>query len=525
MKATASQALGAVPRFLRSVLPLIGAVSLPMYFVYSDFISAKLADLLRLEPEPSLAGGRPLASFPDPLGDAQGSGSLEPPLGLGAAPGELDLVGYSVREPISRPVWSGSHPFWQLELRFAQAVPLGFADAGFRAPATHVYIDIDGAESGSVDSAFGEGELVAFDPGHPWDYVVSANGHAPEAEIRSADGAYRAGVEQLWDSESSTLILRVRLDRAPPLLASILSGRSTAHYVLVGAYDSARDGGFAPVREYAGLHSGGGALGELVPWVYDLLPPRGTSQKLSLDSFDVAGGTLARLSPVIVGQAGQAVQGSAGESYEAARSRLLAEIEAAEEERRREKAERTAKLERQTLGQDIAALAELFDLGLEDRTMAAAEAALKESPDDALALAYRGAIVALRADRATGLAQKMKLVEKAYEDLDRAVAAVAGGTSGLAASDAVGVVLCRASVSSAVPDSVFGRALEGARDFDLAFELASGDAALEERCLAGAARAFELAGRPQDAQTRWATLSERGAMLPETELALLEMGF
>jgi len=232
----------------RTALLLCAAIGVPLFFVNSTWIAARLERLLRLEVEPSFIGGRVLAEFPDPMGDDDGPGGYAYPLGQGRERGELDLVDYIVRRPVSRPIWGDSGAFWQLDAYFAKAVATGLPGGGFRAPVLHVYVQVQAAKpgaAGSTETAFGEGELLRFDPAHPWDYVISADGWSAQAEIRSADGAYRAPVLAIWDIGQRRLSLRIGLEKAPPLLTSVMKGGSTWHYVLVGAYDAARDGHFA----------------------------------------------------------------------------------------------------------------------------------------------------------------------------------------------------------------------------------------------------------------------------------------
>jgi hypothetical protein len=147
--------------------------------------------------------------------------------------------------------------------------------------------------------------------------------------------------------------------------------------------------------------------------------------------------------------------------------------------------------------------------------------ALGEDPADPEALAYRGAIAAMRADRAKGLAEKMRLVGEAYRDLD---AAVSGGPA--AGRARLAALLCRASVSAAVPNEVFERAAQGAADFEAAaaIEAASGDAAAAALHLAGSALALEKAGRREEAMTRWATLAEKPGLPAAAGLLLLDRG-
>jgi len=406
------------------VLPLCAAIGVPFFFVYSTWIAARLEKALRLEVEPSFTGGRLLAEFPNPIGGDTGQGGYTYPLGQGWEKGELNLVRYAVRAPVPRPVWGFSGAYWQLEASFAKAMPTGLAGGGFRAPVLHVYIQIrESGAGGSTESAFGEGELLRFDPDHPWDYALSADGWSPAGEIRSADGSYRAPVPTMWDFARRRLILRIRLENAPRLLASVIGGASTWHYVLVGAYDPAREGHFAAVRRGAGLHDGGGAKDDLSPRVFDLIAPKGTSKSAELSSEDPASGNYALVSPVMAGGPaaagpspalrGRAAEAAAKEAAaaEAARSRALAALPP------RSPA-------------DSGVIGELFELGLEDRCLEAIKADIAARPGDPVALAYRGAILAQRADRAAGLGEKMRLVAEAYRDLDAAVAGSAAAARG-----------------------------------------------------------------------------------------------
>ncbi len=510
---------------LSALLSLAGAAALPFYFIHSDVISGFLAGTLGLSPAAELSGGRIAAQFSDPLGDDRGAGFLEPPGSPCFGEGELDLVGYTVRTPLVRSVWADGRSFWQLEVRFARAVPAGLAGGGFRAPAVHIYIDLDGPASGSVESAYGEGELVRFSPSRPWDYAISAKGLAASAEIRSADGAYHAPVRQIWNGKEGRLVLRVDLLRAPALLVSILDGRETAHYVLIGARDDAREGGFAAVREFPSLHAGGGARDELTPRVFDLLSPPGFSQAALLSSGDAASGRLARLEPVVApGRMGAQGSRPSAVGDPGLRTRLETEARRDAEEAEKTRRKRAANLPAPEPAADSRILGELFELGLEERCRVAADYALERDGGDPVALAYRGALTALRADSARGLAEKMRLVEEAYRDLDRAVEAVAEPGAGASAEEALSVLLCRAYVSSAVPDAVFGRAAQGASDFDAAARAVSGDSRRRASCLAEAARAYEKAGLREDAGVRWATLSELPELPAALRLELLDRG-
>ena len=507
----------AVHGIVGSVGLAAAALGVPLFFAFSTAAAGSLGAALRLQVEPSIAGGRAWSRFADPIGDDSGAGELQYPLGQAWERGELDLVGFAVREPVKRPVWSSRGAYWQLEASFAKAALSGLAGGGFRAPVLHVYIGVEGAASGSTESAFGEGELLRFDPGRPWNYAISADGWSC-ASIVSADGAYRAPVEAAWDLGQRRLTLRVDLARAPPPLASVLGGRPNWHYVLVGACDLAREGHFAALRHLPSLHEGGGATDELCPRVFDLLAPRGSRQESELASESAAAGRLALVYPVMVGQGS-----TAREETEEGRTRESLKFELARDQA---KAEAGRALALAALGPaslaDEGRIGELYALGLDARALVAAEGVLGANPSDALALAYRGAIVARSARNTTSLAKKMTLVEKAYSGLDRAVAEAKP-----LSKESMAAFLCRGSVSLAVPDEVFGRAAQGAADFEAAAALAAagGDGGGFLGCLAQAALAYEKAGLEVEAAARWATLAARGGLPASILLELLDRGY
>jgi hypothetical protein len=379
-----------------------------------------------------------------------------------------------------------------------------------------VYIDIDGAASGSTESAFGEGELVRFDPEHPWDYDLSVDGWSPFGAIKSADGLYGAAIQADWNVKLRRLTLRLDLSKAPRLLQSVLDGRPTWHYVLVGAYDGAREGHFAAVKPVANLHDGGGAKDDFSPRAYDLIASSGESQARELSSEEAARGILALLKPVAVDAAGAASSPD--------REKAAAEAAKADEREEADRKARLAALPESTFA-DSERLQELFSLGLKDRAMAAAKARLAKDPSDYSALAYRGALVALQAPDAATVGEKMRLVTAAYADLDAAVR----GSASLDAKSRINVLLCRGNVSIAVPNDVFERAEQGAADFDAAKLLAKADTddALEYSCLASSARALEEAGKDEDAKARWATLAAKPSekLDPRLRLQLMDRGY
>ena len=88
----------------------------------------------------------------------------------------------------------------------------------------------------------------------------------------------------------------------------------------------------------------------------------------------------------------------------------------------------------------------------------------EQKPDDLVALAKLGSAVATKGGE-SNVAQAVKLVNKAFEYLDKA-AALAQGTS-----QEFAVLMERAHVCAAVPEMVFAKSKTGARDFEKCAEL------------------------------------------------------
>lgn len=121
------------------------------------------------------------------------------------------------------------------------------------------------------------------------------------------------------------------------------------------------------------------------------------------------------------------------------------------------------------------------------------DALLVKNGNDPSALAYKGAIVAKRAANASPLLA-VEIVAEAYRYLDRAVALAKTQDEILDAR------VSRASVSMAIPETVFGKAAEGAEDFLVAAKGAP-DFAMSAEMYFNAARCLEVAGNKGDAGT------------------------
>jgi hypothetical protein len=502
----------ALKKTCSGILRVAASISLlliPLGFILSGSALSKAFDsILHLKVSPGFTGGRELARFYDPAGDDRGAGTLTYPTSARfEAPGSLDIVKYVVYEPVVLGQWS-TEDVWQLGVTLAAMPNPDGAPGGFSLPAIRIYVDTDGALSGSTDTARPRSELVRFDPAFPWDLCVEIDGWRERARLVTASGTSME-LETIVVPERSSVY--VRLPLSLPEVKRVLDGRPTRHYVLTLASDPVLPSGAMPVREEAGQSAGGGAASSLTPRVYDVLAAERGAQESMLSSFDEEAYAYATIAPVVAA-AGTAE--SRGPDLEA-----LAR-EAEEEDARSRGAEAAAaEAALAAASDDLEKAIALFRLARFDEARpyarSAADAAPKGSARWATATAYAGALAAMEAASAGNPADQVRIVNEAFAALDAAVAAA----EALHASDGgekdalMAALLCRAGVAASVPNEVFGKAVVASADFERAAAL-SDDPAQAAALWLQAGLALEAAGRSGEvAFLRAASYPEAGARI------------
>jgi tetratricopeptide (TPR) repeat protein len=479
--------------YARRVIALVvGIVGVTAAFFFSDIIGRSIFRFGRLETEPSYIGGRVAATFHDPVGDDHGFGDLSYPTNERFAPGSLDLVSYAVHEPVYGAQATDVPEYWQLDFRFRS----GTQDVR----AIRAYIDVDFDGIGGIVPSDERGEGVSFDSGRPWDYVLAIAGS--EAKFISWDGKLSLPVALTQSKDRKKLMARIPLmDRR--VKALFLVDR-TAHYVLVGALSTFSPDGFAPVGRRASAASGGGADSPMTPKVYDWLAPEGETQESVLSSWNEDSLEIPILKPVE--SAMRSSKSSLSDGVDSDFVSMLAAM--AEKERVENLAENEAaysalKDSTPPDAADSRALTALgisaFNAGKNPEALSWFEKANRADPDNPSALAYLGALKSQEAASATPLVA-MEIVSSSYKLLDRAVSLAKGS------DDIQSARISRANVSRAIPESVFGKAAEGALDFLAAadaFKAQSGggdqaSAQVAEMYL-NAALCYEIAENGEDA--------------------------
>lgn len=234
---------------------------------------------------PTLIRGAEIWAMDDPQGDDFGPGTYVYPLNrvFTEAPGLFDLVRYAVYDA------GGA---WQLSFDFPALPNPWNGPHGFSHPIVFVYFDV--AEGGRTDThEEGKAAQVAFDPAHPWDYVIKIAGWPGYGRhLWTAAGEGPFLVEVASDPKRGRIIVTI-----PKGLIPEIGGW---HYVLVGSQDGYGPNHIRPIGKAAGEWTGGGCPDPMwAPQIYDVLAPTVEEQKTTLGSY-VPGKSYALLRPVEV---------------------------------------------------------------------------------------------------------------------------------------------------------------------------------------------------------------------------------
>ncbi|MDR1893387.1 MAG: hypothetical protein LBQ61_01685 [Spirochaetales bacterium] len=474
----------------------LGLFGVPVFFIQSGLLSRVLVQATGLRVDPGFTGGEPAARIYDDLGDDTGEGNLSYPSYRGFVPGSLDLVRYTVYEPVYHAQWVEPREYWQLELHFADG------EAAVRT--VMIYLDMDGDGRGRLDTLDASAEEIGFDPLHPWDWAIRLAGgegalFIPAAGRQDTERQSFPSGEPEGDfetvrlrvfNEGRTTKIRIPLETRQTHLA--YAAEKTWHYVLVGGYDGLGRGMFTTVERRRTNRSGGGASSPLVPKIYDMITPDSLNQAALLAGWN--GETLERalVYPVEIAMKG-ADRSFASQGLGEAAS-LKARMAAAAEKSRAEGAAAWAAMDEAaplwTRGETAFRAG---DHGQAERLFAEILAA---EPDNPKALAYMGSLIALKASGAPALAA-VDLVTRAFRDLDRAVELAGDEEEKLAA------YMNRGNVSLSVPNTVFNKALSGAEDFLKAAEIYRfrGNAPSAAAAYYNAFRCFAAAGNDEEGGT------------------------
>jgi alpha-amylase/alpha-mannosidase (GH57 family) len=220
---------------------------------------------------PTLIRGTEIWAMEDPKGDDFGPGTYVYPLNkvFTEAPGLFDLIRYAVYD---------AGDSWQLSFDFPSLPNPWNGPHGFSHPIIFVYFDVK--EGGRTDAhEEGKAAQVAFDPNHPWDYVIKIAGWPGYGRhLWTAGGEGPFLVDVASDPKRGRVIVTI-----PKSLIPEIRGW---HYVLVGSQDGYGPNHIRPIGKAPGEWTGGGCPDPMwAPQLYDILASTVEEQKAQLGSY------------------------------------------------------------------------------------------------------------------------------------------------------------------------------------------------------------------------------------------------
>jgi hypothetical protein len=441
-------------------------------FYYGESLQKMLNSVLKIKVYEPFIGGKTIESFYDPLNDDTGTGTAVYPANSFYAPGNLDLVLYTVHEPVYHAPWQDIQEYWQLDLEFRT----GFLDA--QNPCYNktvcIYIDTDGDKKGSVQTVFANAELVSFDSKHPWDIALLIAGNT--GQVYNIDGEIIDTLEVVYSNTGKKIFVRVPLTKKE--LQPLYTAKNTYHYVLVGAYSQLDKGNLLPFTKRKTRTSGGGLSNNLMPKVYDMLYDG--DQKQVLSSWDENSFSYAQISPISV------VMTSKKNTTITVSTQKIQELQKEAETislvlKKQNETRYEELLHQKNLS--VMEKEELAELAFTVRDLEIAEQMydqlLLSDNENPSYLAYKGSLESMKGSDASPISA-IAAVNKGYTFLDKAIELTAsvseknkeGRASKKEITHRLNALLNRGGCSQSVPNNVFMKASEGAQDYLEVAELA-----------------------------------------------------
>lgn len=436
---------------LLAVTFVVCILGIPFFFYNSDFLSTLLSNSLHLKITPSYIGGEITEDFFDDANDDNGSGILRYPSNSEFNEGSLDLVRYTVHKPVYEAKWQQNAEYWQLDLEYKS----GPAEV----KNIMVYIDIDNDKQGSTETLVEGAENVTFTEEHPWDFAIHICNE--KGKVYNSKKEFLCNTELSNLKDGKQLLVRIPLQKKE--LQKIYTSKKTYHYVLTSGYSEWDRGNILPIEKRRTVSRGGvtksSEYNSLVPKTYDILDDSSEkkfSQQMQLSSFNKEDFTKATLYPVEVTMNESNSKKQNDDLTEEIISKCASNQKTHDEQNKLlyEDANKNPTSTEEKL--NLAILA--FNVGETDKAETLLAEVVKEQPENYLALAYYGSCVATRGGNSS-VVQAVKLVNDSYIYLDKAVELSENKP------EEIDVLMNRASVSKAVPNAVFGKAITGAEDF------------------------------------------------------------
>lgn len=428
------------------------------FFYNSSFLEPIVYRALKLKINPSLVGGAVIGEFYDDLEDDAGNGNAVYPEYEAFVPGALDLICYKVHSPVYDGKWQQNPEYWQLDLDYKNG------DASVR----NIFIFINYGDKESVcdkwlkDDSFG----VEFEKNVPWNIAVWV--HDGKGGVYNSKKQIICNTENYIRKNGRQILIRIPLAKRE--LHQIYEAKKTYHYVVTGAYSPWELDGFIPENSSEGIYD------ILVPEMPLVNASAGNSQKNQLNSKKIVPVEV-DMKSVGSGIGAEEVSGKnrgadgaakAAQSDEVRYVQLVAAIKN-EAAKYKEEAQQNVKPDDfagDSFEGKLMNAKKLFSSGRVEEAYEFFGQLLKIQPDNAVVNAYYGSCMASIGGKSSPL-KAMKLVNKSFGYLDKAVELADGSY------DEIDVLLNRAGVAAAIPDSVFHKAGVAAKDYEKCAQLYS----------------------------------------------------
>lgn len=414
------------------LVAFISLFGIMIFFINSSGLSNKLGNYLHVIP--SYNGGDVAQDIYDTAGDDNGIGNLVYPSNSQFSTGALDLVRYTVHEPVYDAKWQQNAEYWQLVLEFMSGPA--------KVRNVMIYLDLDNFEwktdneNSNSSTLYDAAENVTFAPDHAWDFAVQIAGG--QGKVFAPGAEYICNTEYYELDGGKTIKIRIPLKNKD--LQNVYTARKTYHYVLVGGYSEFDRGSFMPIEKRRTISHGGTKSAKeynaLIPKVYDIL---GDNSKLG--TWNAEDFTKAQLNPVEIEM--NPYFGTTGKKRTSNRNSL--EVD-------------EAFLNKVTneYAKYAPSTQNMFEEPDAEKEKLAAK--LKENPDDYTTMAYYGSCLAVLGGQSSVL-QAVAYVNEAFEYLDKAVELSTGKPN------EIEVLMNRANVCYSVPNEVFNKTETAAQDF------------------------------------------------------------
>lgn len=438
-----------------------------IFFIFSSNISEFLKEALNLHVTSSFVGGNVVKTFYDAEGDDKGNGILVYPTNKNFENGALDLLSYTIHEPVYDAKWQKHSEYWQLDLKFKSS--------GEKTRNIMIYIGANNFDGKNTETLFDAAENISFNSEYPWTYALW---------IRDSKGTLYTKENEICDvqleflNEGKNVNVRIPIEKEE--LLKFYSSEVTWHYVICGAYSPWDKGGFSTIEKRKNISRGSvnssSEHNQFIPKIFDILDDSmfiEKNQYEQLNSFDLKNYTKAIVQPHIVNmKEKENIINEYDELLEKVENLMKSENE---ENVISDNSKRSKALK-------------LFKEGKSEEAKKIFKEIIIENPNDEVVLAYYGSCIAIEAGH-SNVMDAVRLVNESYTYLDKAVELAEGKES------EVDALMNRASVSESVPDGVFHKMEVAAKDYYKCAELSSENEVLQMYLLLKSAKAYESCGQ------------------------------